>query len=190
MLTNGIHRNQLNEDDENDQQSSLFNDEEIDTIVLGDDIGLKYLKKLKILRLENCTNITDLGLVHGLNLSQLTELDIKLCTNITGAIVSKSENLNLKIFNMNQCVNFKTENLIEILKYSKNTIRQLYCSACPAITNNIIELLRTQNVILNVLDVSYCNNVNDYYMDLYEQYLFNEYCSKDFFIDRRFISKS
>ena len=57
-------------------------------------------------------------------------------------------------------------------------------------TNSIIELLRNQNVILNVLDVSYCNNVNDYYMDLYEQYLFNEYCSKDFFIDRRFISKS
>ena len=92
MLTNGIHPSAC----------SIFNDEEIDKIELEDDISLKFLKKLKTLKLQNCTNVTDLGITHGLNLSQLLELDIKLCTNISGLLVNKKEHLNLKVFNLSQ----------------------------------------------------------------------------------------
>ena len=189
MLTNGIHRNNINEEEFDATAESIFTDEEVDVVSFELDTSLKYLKKLKVLRLENCTNITDFGLMNGINVTQLLELDIKLCTNITGNVLSKNENLNLKAFNISQCINFKNENLLEILKHAKH-LRQLYASACPAMNNGVIDFLRGNSVILSILDVSYCNKVNERCMDLYEQFLFSEYCSRDFFIDRRFISKS
>ncbi len=190
MLTNGVHASRyLANNNFEDGFDDDFKDDEVDGVVIESDVCLKNLKKLKILKLESLNNISDIGLINGINLSQLHELDIKLCTNITGSFVVKDENLNLKVLNLNQCVKFKNENLIELLKYCKS-LKQLFASACPAMSNNIIEYLRTNRVILNILDVSYCNNVNEHYMDLYEQFLYNEYCSKDFFIDKRFISKA
>ena len=76
--------------------------------------------------MESCVNLTDLGLFSGINLSQLSELDLKLCTNVSGDFVfgsiggNESKNLglfnSLKILNFNQCIKFKEENLLKIIE--------------------------------------------------------------------------
>lgn len=196
MLTNCnqnvINRYEFPQENENDES----HDEELKSNQIDQTISLKNLKKLRILRLESCINVSDFGLENGVPLEQLYEFDIKLCTNIKGHFIKNfasntginGSNLNLKIFNINQCVDYKYDYLIELLKYCKH-LKQLHTSGCPAMTNQIIDYLLNNKIILNKLDVSYCSNVNEATIDAYEQFLFNQYLSREFFIDKRFVSK-
>ena len=48
-----------------------------------ENLSLKNLKQLKVLKMESCVNITATGIANGINLSKLQELEIKLCTSVT-----------------------------------------------------------------------------------------------------------
>jgi hypothetical protein len=171
-------------------------------------ITLKNLKNLKVLRLENCINITDIGLYNGINFNQLSELDLKLCTNVNGDFIfgsiERSElvagatasyslrNLklfnSLKVLNLNQCIKFKEDNLMRIIENSPN-LKELSISAITTITNNTIDLLLRLKKLLILLDVSFCPSINEANVDKYEQYLNNEFGSREFKLDKRFVSK-
>lgn len=168
-----------------------------------DDASLRNLRSLRVLRMESCTNITDAGLKNGIDLSQLEELDIKLCTNITGefiyssadgeestsrAKIAKNKYSRLKILNLNQCVKFGEENLIEIVENAPN-MRELNVSAITNITNHLISVLLKHKRLLSTIDVSFCSNVSESYIEKYEQFLYNEFGSREFHLDKRFVSK-
>lgn len=161
-------------------------------------VSLKNLAHLKVLKLESCINITDLGLFKGVNLTQLKELDIKLCTNVTGDfiynslgdVVNQQIKLfnNLRILNINQCTSFKQECLSFIVNNAPY-LRELSVSSVPDVKNELIEQLIRMRKVLSVLDVSFCSNLNEPVVDNYEQFLYNEFGSREFVLDRRFISR-
>ena len=160
-------------------------------------LSFKNLTKLKVLKLESCVNISNAGLYYGVELAQLEELDLKLCTSINGDFIfslvdstnqtSLSLN-NLKTLNLNQCAKFKEENLAFIIENARN-LRELSVSALPNVTNAIIDLLHRSRRFLALFDVSFCPQVNEASVDMYEQFLFSEFGSRDFVLDKRFISK-
>lgn len=162
------------------------------------DVSLKNLRYLRVLKLESCVNISDIGLYNGMNLTQLNELDIKLCTNVNGDFIysylkdqiNNSRKLfnNLKVLNLNQCIKFKEENLIFILEGSPN-LRELSISALSLISNQIIETLLKIRKLLVLFDISFCSNINESQVEKYEQFLYNEFGLREFFLDKRFISK-
>ena len=156
-------------------------------------LGLRNLRLLRVLKMEACVNITDEGLLNGVNLLQLQEIDLKLCTGLTGDFMDginfKQNTFScLKALNLNQCVKFKETNLIKIIENSPN-LRQLNCSAISSITNQIIEVLFKQKKLLTYFDISFCPNVNESAVDKYEQFLYNEFGSREFHLDKRFITK-
>ena len=84
---------------------------------------------------------------------QLQELDIKLCTNIIGDFVpndSKTKFNNLKILNLNQCIKFKEENLVNLLTRSSN-LKELSLSAIQSVTNRVVEILLKEKKLLTLL---------------------------------------
>lgn len=163
-------------------------------------VSLRNLKFLKTLKLESCINISDVGLYKGIDLSQLVELDIKLCTGINGDFIyskfdehtTKMENVklfnNLKILNVNQCVNFKMESLMFIVNNAP-FLRELSISALPNIDNQFIKHLTNSKKLLSLFDISFCANINESFVEAYEQFLYNEFGSREFILDKRFISK-
>ena len=185
----------------NEKFNELFGD-------LGEELSLKKLKHLKVLRLESCVNISDIGLFNGVNLGQLYELDIKLCTNINGdfifslmkdfeknaALSSQFNKKNLKLFNnlkvlnLNQCIKFKQDNLLNIVEHAPN-LRELSVSAISSISNSLIELLLNLKKLLVYLDISFCPSINESWVEKYEQYLYSEFGSREFHLDKRSISK-
>lgn len=156
--------------------------------------SLKCLKNLKILKMESCVNITDKGLSNGIELFQLRELDIKLCTNITGDFINQVELNgsrilnNLKTLNLNQCILFKQENLCTIIKNSPN-LRELNLSAISLVTNDLIDVLLAYRRLLTLFDISFCQNINNTEVERYEQFLYTEFGSREFTLDKRFINK-
>jgi hypothetical protein len=171
-------------------------------------LSFKSLKRLKILKLESCVNLTDSGLFYGLNLEQIEELDIKLCTSINGDFVNsvlgdqekaakeketdrqqKEFKLsNFKSLNLNQCTKFKEENLMFIIRNAPN-LRHLNLSNSPTITNRLIDLLLNRKKILIECDFSFCSSLSESHAEKYEQFLFNEFGSREFRLDKRFLSK-
>ncbi|RNA11116.1 F-box LRR-repeat 13-like isoform X2 [Brachionus plicatilis] len=153
-------------------------------------ITLKNLRSLKVLKLESCVNITDLGIFNGLNWKQLIEFDIKLCTNITGDFVKDEDEAfsNLKILSLSQCVKFEEENLLKIVEKSPN-LRELGVAGLSNVTNNLIDVLLILKKLLVFLDISFCSDINESYVDRYEQFLSNDFGIRDYKIDKRFISK-
>jgi hypothetical protein len=191
--------------------SSSLNSSSSDTLpveeeeeVLVEDLSLKNLRKLKILRMEACVNISDIGLANGLELSQLHELDIKLCTNITGDFIlntiqcqENNQNINaeinrrslkLKVLNLNQCLKFKEQNLLAIVESSPD-LHELSVSAISNISNKLIECLLHLKKFLHVLDVSFCSYINESIVDKYEHFIINDFGSSEFHLDKRFIKK-
>lgn len=168
--------------------------------ILDENVSFKNLKYLKILRMESCVNISDIGLYNGINLSQLQELDIKLCTNVSGNFINSllkddsnngntyQEFNNLKTLNLNQCIKFEEENLIRLIENSPN-LKELNLSAITSVTNRVIQLLLKLRKLLILLDVSFCPNINESWVEKYEQFLSNEFGSREFHLDKRFISK-
>ncbi|CAF0730981.1 unnamed protein product [Brachionus calyciflorus] len=159
---------------------------------INPNVSLKNLSSLKVLKLEACVNVSDLGLFNGVNWKKLNELDIKLCTNISGDYVkdemSKKYFSNFKTLNLNQCLKFKEENLLFLVENSPN-LRELSVGGLSCVTNNLIETLLRMRKLLVLLDISFCTDVNESCVEKYEQFLLNEYGLRDFFIDKRFISK-
>lgn len=144
--------------------------------------------------MESCVNITDRGLSNGIDLFKLRELDIKLCTNITGDFINQVELNgrrilnNLKTLNLNQCISFKQENLFLIIENSPN-LRELNLSAISLITNDLIDVLLIQKRLLSLFDISFCQNINNTEVERYEQFLYTEFGSREFTLDKRFINK-
>jgi hypothetical protein len=163
-------------------------------------LSLRNLKKLKVLRLESCVNVTNAGLFYGLDLGELDELDIKLCTNINGEFIYSMLQFSdgdftgrilfnkLRSLNVNQCMTFREENLMFIVENAPN-LRELSVSALPTVTDTLVDLLLRLKRMLVLFDVSFCPNVSESSVDKYEMFLFNEFGSKEFFLDKRFISK-
>ncbi len=157
------------------------------------ELSLKNLRRLKVLKMESCVNITDNGLSSGIDLNQLRELDIKLCTNLTGKFLDSHEDNfrilnNLKAINLNQCTSFLEENLYRILENSPN-LKELSVSALPAINSRMVEVLLEQKKVLSLLDVSFCSNINESDLMRYEHFLYSEFGSREFCLDKRFINK-
>jgi len=186
----------------NTNLDSSTNDSEDELMV--EDLSLKNLRQLKTLRMEACVNISDIGLANGLELAQLHELDIKLCTNITGDFVlstiqpqtnsqiiteeRNNECLKLRVLNLNQCLKFKEENLIAIVESSPD-LRELNVSAISNISNKLVECLLRLKKFLHVFDVSFCSYINESIVDKYEHFIINEFGSCEFHLDKRFIKK-
>jgi hypothetical protein len=125
----------------------------LDTSLINENFSLKSLKKLKVLKLQSCINISDNGLSNGLNMFQLQELDIKLCTNITGEFIVKSNTKkfnNLKVVNLNQCINFKEDLLADLIIRSPN-LKELSVSALTSVNRHIIEILLKEKRMLTLL---------------------------------------
>ena len=198
MTTNIDDPNELAKDEEVESKENTSNE---------NGLTLKNLKNLKVLRLESCINITDIGLYNGIHINQLSELDLKLCTNVNGDFIfgsiERSELLSgasgfalrnlklfnsLKVLNLNQCIKFKEDNLLRIIENSPN-LKELSISAINTISNNTIDLLLRLKKLLILLDVSFCPSINEANVDKYEQYLNNEFGSREFKIDKRFVSK-
>lgn len=183
-------------DSEVKKQKSSENKSFLDlSLELGNkDFSLKQLKKLKTLKLESCKNITDIGLTNGINLFQLKELDLKLCTRITGSFVDVVDTNvkmilnNLRCLNLNQCIGFEENNIMKILRSSPN-LRELDLSAVTSVSNALVDVLLEERTLLLALDVSFCPNLNESEIDRYEQFLDNEHGSREFVLDKRFINK-
>lgn len=156
------------------------------------DASLKNLKFLKVLKLESCINVSDIGLSSGVNLAKLNELDIKLCTNITGDFIvsgleldsnkngSRQSFNNFRTVNLNQCIKLKEDNLILLVENSPN-LRELSISAIPSISNRLVEcLLRLKKMLVSV-DISFCQSINETCVEKYEQFLYNEFGLREFF---------
>ena len=127
----------------------------LDASLINENFSLKSLKNLKVLKLESCINFSDKGLSNGLNMHQLHELDIKLCTNITGEFVSKSKTKkfnNLKIVNLNQCINFKEEHLADLIIRSSN-LKELSVSALISVNSHIVGILLKEKKMLTLLGI-------------------------------------
>ena len=157
------------------------------------DFSLRRLKRLKVLKMGSCLNITDTGLSNGINLFQLQELDLKLCTKISGRfldIINPDDRIfnNLKTLNLNQCIGIQEEYLLKLINCSPN-IRELNVSAVPAVTDHLVDTLLKKKRLLSLLDVSFCSNLKEIDIDRYEQFLYNEFGSQEFILDKRFISR-
>lgn len=180
-------------------EATIQNAYPLTVIESNETISLRNLTSLKVLKLESCINISNAGLYYGLDLSQMRELDLKLCTNVNGDFIyslidrNPSETsgrtfANLRVLNLNQCVQFKEESILYIIENASN-LKQLSVSALPGVTNSIIDLLLSKKRRLELFDVSFCPNVNEATLEKYEQFLYNEFGSKEFILDKRFISK-
>ena len=77
---------------------------------------------------------------------------------------------------------------MRIIENSPN-LKELSISAITTITNNTIDLLLRLKKLLILLDVSFCPSINEANVDKYEQYLNNEFGSREFKLDKRFVSK-
>lgn len=152
--------------------------------------SLKNLRHLKVLKLESCVNITDLGIYNGINWKQLVEFDVKLCINVTGDFVKSEEKTftNLKILSLNQCIKFEENNLLYIIDRSPN-LRELSVAGLSNVTNNLIDTLLRLRKFLVFFDVSFCLNLNETNVEKYEQFLCSEFGMRDFKVDKRFVSK-
>lgn len=151
---------------------------------------IKNLCNLKVLKMESCSNITDLGIFNGINWKELIEFDIKLCTNVTGDFVKDEDSKfsNLKVLSLNQCLKFEENNLLYLIEKAPN-LRELGVAGISNVTNNLIDaLLRLKKMIVS-LDISFCSDINETIVDKYEQFLFNDFGIRDYKIDKRFISK-
>ena len=172
-------------------ETNLIEDStQIQLNILKENFSLKNLRNLKKVRMESCVNISDTGLIRGLNLHHLQELDIKLCTNVNGDFfveAGKALN-NLKTVNLNQCIKFKEENILWLVEHASN-LKELSVSALPNVTDQLIECLRAKKRLLHVLDVSFCANIHDSAVELYEVLLYNEFGSHEFHLDKRFVSR-
>ena len=184
-------------------ESKKINENKISEIptdnLIEEAVSLNNLKSLRTLRLESCINITDLGLYKGIDFSQLKELDVKLCPEIKGDFIytkfdqsndgqRQQHFTNLKILNLNQCVNFKAENLMLIVDNAP-FLRELNVSAIPSVDNQFIRYLTSTKRLLTHFDVSFCPNISESVLETYEQLLFNGFGSREFVLDKRFISK-
>ncbi len=159
----------------------------------GATCSLKTLHRLKTFKMEACVNISDRGLSSGINLHRLHELDIKLCTNVTGSFVDSDQNRpeqfsNLRSLNLNQCTAFAEENLYRIIESAPN-LKELSMSAVPSVRNRMVEVLLEKKRLLTLLDVSFCSEINESEIMKYEQFLYGEFGSREFNLDRRFITK-
>ena len=183
-----------NQNEEFKDQNSQPQDE------LDANVNLKRLRNLKVLKMESCINISDQGLRNGVDLSRLSELDVKMCTNLTGEFILNNSNdydqmnnkqkaySNLKVLDLSQCINFKEEHLVEIIENSPN-LRELNVSAISSVTNLLLNVLLERKRLLSLLDVSFCSNVSEAYVEKYEQFLYNEFGSREFNIRKRFINQ-
>jgi hypothetical protein len=160
-------------------------------------LSLKNLKRLRTLRMESCVNVTDLGLFCGVNLHTLQELDIKLCSNLTGDFVNYcieslplSDHLlrNLRVFNINQCINFKEANILKLVNNAPY-LRELNASAVNSLSDNLIRALLEKRLLLHKLDISFCSFISERIVDKYEQLLYAEFGSREFHLDKRSIGK-
>lgn len=160
-------------------------------------VNMRQLRNLRVLKMESCINISDMGLRNGVDLARLSELDVKMCTNLTGEFIltnttdqsaKKTTYSNLKCLDLSQCVNFKEEHLVEIVENSPN-LRELNVSAISSVTNLLLSVLLEKKRLLSLLDVSFCTNVSEAYVEKYEQFLFNEFGSREFNIRKRFINQ-
>jgi hypothetical protein len=178
-----------------ESSKAVVNDEIVEE---KDTISFKNLRKLKQLRLESCVNVTNAGLFFGLNLGEIEELDIKLCTNINGEFVyglleEAYENggilfNKLRVLNVNQCLGFHEESLLFIVEQAPN-LRELSVSTLPCVTDKLIDQLLRLKRLLSLFDVSFCPNVSEAAVERYETFLFNEFGSREFLLDKRFVSK-
>lgn len=171
-----------------------------ETLIEEPPVCLKDLKNLRTLKLESCINITDVGLYRGVDLCQLKELDVKLCPEVKGDFVyAKFDRLgdessnprlfnNLKTFNLNQCVNFNVDCLRFVVDNAP-FLRELSVSSIVSVDVGFIQHLVRIRKLLALFDVSFCMNVTEASVDAYEHVLFNGFGSKEFVLDRRFISK-
>lgn len=146
----------LENDDLSKQELDFKLLKQLDANLISENFSLKSLKYLRTLKLEACVNITDDGLKNAVNLHQLNELDIKLCTNIVGDFVLTANSdtttkfNNLKVINLNQCIKFKEDNLISIIKRSPN-LKELSASACTSVSNRVVEVLLKEKRLLSML---------------------------------------
>ena len=199
-------KNEINAGNNYDNECDYKIDDE-----LKDNLSFRNLKKLRILKMESCVNLTDLCILNGIYLENLIELDIKLCTNMTGEFLNRHAKdkynmrqmideqnslnpnsfklfTNLKVLNLNQCIQFKEDNLLVIVENAPN-LRELNISAVQSVSNKLVELLLKNKKLLTLLDISFCPNINESVLDKYEQFLSNEFGSREFHLDKRFISK-
>jgi hypothetical protein len=198
-------KNQINSGNTYDNECDYKIDDE-----LKSNLNFRNLKKLRILKMESCVNLTDLCILNGIYLENLIELDLKLCTNITGEFLNRyvkdqykyqminEQNMlnpnsfksftNLKILNINQCIKFKEDNLLIIVENAPN-LRELNVSAVQTVSNRLVDLLLKNKKLLTLLDISFCPNLNESVVDKYEQFLSSEFGSREFHLDKRFISK-
>ena len=120
------HKNRNQEIDEKVEATALKCPESsLELPLTQENLSLKNLKHLKVLKMESCVNITDTGIANGIHLSKLQELDIKLCTNVTGDFVNLDNHSgfnekifnNLKTLNLSQCTALAEKNLYKIILY-------------------------------------------------------------------------
>jgi hypothetical protein len=90
--------------------------------------------------------------------------------------------------NLNQCTAFAEENLYRIIESAPN-LKELSMSAVPSVRNRMVEVLLEKKRLLTLLDVSFCSEINESEIMKYEQFLYGEFGSREFNLDRRFITK-
>ena len=172
------------------------------------------------------------------NWSQLHELDIKLCTGVSGDFIcnddysrnepipdaaekitqmssneqssdylsaSTSESAerkgstsiaannkrlltNLRSLNLNQCIKFKEERLLALVNASPS-LRELSVCSIASVSGRLVDTLLERKHLLSSLDISFCPNLNESDAERYEQFLYDEFGSREFSLDKRFISK-
>jgi hypothetical protein len=159
-------------------QKSLSEEKEID-----ENVSIYNLKNLKVLKMESCRNISDKGLLSLFNILQMREIDVKLCSNITGEFLKYSaltSSLNcLRILNLNQCSQLNESYLIDFLKRA-SYLKELNVSGISSISDNLIDTLLNNKHSLRHFDVSFCSNVTKSKAKIYEQFLYDKFGASEF----------
>jgi hypothetical protein len=96
--------------------------------------------------------------------------------------------ISLRCLNLNQCIGLEEKNVLKLIRSAPN-LRELSLSAISSISNTIVDVLLDEKRMLLTLDISFCPNLSESELDRYEQFLFNELGSREFVLDKRFISK-
>ena len=94
----------------------------------------------------------------------------------------------VRVFNLNQCVRFKEDNLLFVIEHAAN-LRELNVSAVASVSNQLIRDLLKRKRLLTACDISFCPGVNESEVERYEQFLYSEFGSREFHLDKRFIGK-
>uniref|UniRef100_A0A182JPX9 F-box domain-containing protein n=1 Tax=Anopheles christyi TaxID=43041 RepID=A0A182JPX9_9DIPT len=116
--------------------------------------AIDRLKKLRVLKVSGCYRMTDFALRYGFRFTELKELSLSRCHQISEAGVERlvSACPALEFLDLSECPNIN-DNCVKMIAVQLKRISTLKLANCPLLTENCIDCL-----------VTYCKNLKYLYV--------------------------